>query len=78
VAGKRRGKLSQTKITVSIPDLLIEKIEQILRVDGSWGTSVADFLRQAAAEKVRQLDPDRRSSPVDIEALGDPMKAVRR
>jgi hypothetical protein len=41
---------------------------------------VADFCRQAASEKIDRLEREERGDrePVDIAALGDPIKAVRR
>jgi Arc/MetJ-type ribon-helix-helix transcriptional regulator len=79
VGGKRRGKLPQTKVQVSLPDVLIERIEEHMKKRGS-ATSVADFVRQSASEKIDRLEREERgiSEPVDIAALGDPLKAARR
>lgn len=67
VGGPRRGKLPQTKVNISLPNTLIERIEDVLRRDGTWGTSVADFIRQAAAEKIRELDGRERPALTETE-----------
>jgi hypothetical protein len=47
-----RGQVDQIKLTLMIPDILVRRIEARIKKDGS-ATSVADFMRQAAA---RDLD----------------------
>jgi Arc/MetJ-type ribon-helix-helix transcriptional regulator len=53
VSGPRRGRLPQIKIQVSVPRVLVDRIEEKLRRDGS-ATSVADFLRQAAVDVLKR------------------------
>ena len=69
MGGRRRGKLPQTKVAVSMPDVLILRIEEILKRRGSW-TTVADFMRQAAAETADSIESEDRgaaSSDTEIE-----------
>jgi Arc/MetJ-type ribon-helix-helix transcriptional regulator len=79
VPGGGRGRVAQVKLTVSIPKILVERIEERIRRDGS-ATNVADYLRQAAVRDMEHAGYGglRESSPVDIAALGDPIKAARR
>lgn len=50
--GGGRGRVPQLKLNISIPRVLVERIEEKIRRDGT-ATSVADYLRQAA---VRDLE----------------------
>lgn len=45
--GGGRGRVAQVKLSLSIPKVLVERIEEKIRRDGT-ATSVADYLRQAA------------------------------
>lgn len=54
VPGGGRGRIPLVKLTIAIPKIIVERIEEKIRRDGS-ATSVADFLRQAA---VRDLARD--------------------
>jgi metal-responsive CopG/Arc/MetJ family transcriptional regulator len=69
----------QIKITLSIPKVLVERVEEYIKKRGS-ATSVADFMRQATNEKIDRLEREERGDrePVDISALGDPTRAARR
>jgi hypothetical protein len=77
--GRAKGRVPQTSIGVNLPDALIARIAQHIK-DRGTATSVADFCRQAATEKIDRLEREERGDrePVDIAALGDPIKAVRR
>ncbi len=44
-----------------MPDVLVLRIEEILKRRGSW-TTVADFMRQAAAEKADSIELEDRVS----------------
>jgi Arc/MetJ-type ribon-helix-helix transcriptional regulator len=61
VPGLRTGRVPQTKVSVSLPNALLARIEEKIRRDGS-ATSVADYLRQAAVRDLERegygaLDP---------------------
>jgi hypothetical protein len=79
VPGGGRGRVPQVKLNISIATVLVERIEQHLRKRGS-AVSIADFIRQAASDKIDRLEREERgvTEPVDISALGDPIKAARR
>jgi len=53
VPGGGRGRLPQSKVHISLPLILIERIEELIRQDGS-ATSVPDFIRQAAVKEVER------------------------
>jgi Arc/MetJ-type ribon-helix-helix transcriptional regulator len=66
-------------VHVQLPTVLVERIEEHLKKRGT-ATSVADFIRQSATDKIERIDREERgiTEPVDVAALGDPIKAARR
>jgi len=63
---------------VLLPLVLADRIEHQIKKRGS-ATSVADFVRQAASEKIDRLERDERGErdPIDLNALGDPLRRAR-
>jgi hypothetical protein len=78
VPGGGRGRVPQVKLNISIATVLVDRIEQQLKKRGT-AVSVADFVRQAAAEKIDRLERDERGErdPIDLNALGDPLRRAR-
>jgi Arc/MetJ-type ribon-helix-helix transcriptional regulator len=65
VPGGGRGRVPQVKLSISIPSVLAERIEDRIRRDGS-ATSVADFLRQAAVKVLDLQDAAPRRSELMV------------
>ncbi len=70
--GSAKGRVPQELVRVSLPKILIQRIEELIAADGS-ANSVPDFVRQAA---VRELGR-RRGEPVPDDGARETMKRVR-
>jgi hypothetical protein len=68
----------QTVVAVSLPDVLIDRIEQHIKKRGT-ATSTADFMRQATTKEIDHLEREERGErdPIDLNALGDPLRRAR-
>jgi Arc/MetJ-type ribon-helix-helix transcriptional regulator len=64
--GHVRGRVPQENVNVNLPTVLIERIEDRIKRDGS-ATSVADFLRQSAVKELDRQDSIG-SRPVELMA----------
>lgn len=62
--GGGRGRVPQTKVTISLPSVLVERVEQHIKKRGD-ATSVADFLRQSAAREIDRLEDAERVKAAD-------------
>lgn len=51
--GPARGRVPQETVRVSLPKVVIERIEGLIRTDGS-ANSVPDFVRQAAVKELER------------------------
>ena len=73
VPGSGRGRVAQVKVHVQIPQVVVERIEELIRSDGS-ANSVPDFVRQAA---VKELERRRGGTPVPDEGARETVRRVR-
>ncbi len=70
--GSGRGRVPQTKVNVQLPTVVVERIEELIKYDGS-ANSVPDFVRQAAVKELER----RRAYGVLDEGAEKTMRRVR-
>lgn len=71
--GAGRGRVPQVKVNVQLPVIVVERIEDLIKSDGS-ANSVPDFVRQAA---VKELERRRGASILPDEGAEKTLRRAR-